>query len=65
MTESMYKQKIQVFPINMGFIFISWYGNYHIALVAITIFEIFLLIQLDENKSCIFGKKLEYPLYII
>jgi hypothetical protein len=56
------KQKIQVF--SMIFLFVLWHENYHISLVATATLEIFIFIPLDENKSCIFRKKLEYPLCI-
>jgi hypothetical protein len=59
------KQKIQVFFMNTGLIFILWYENYHISLVATVTHEIFIFISLDENKSCINRKKLEYPLLSI
>ena len=47
------------FSINAGFIFISWYENYHISLVA----RVKYFIPLDENKYRICRKKLEYTLY--
>ena len=37
----------------------------YISLVAITTREILIFTLLNENKSCIDRKKLEYPLYII
>ena len=53
MTES--EQKIQVFTINMGIIFI-WNEKYHISLVAISTPEIFTFIPHHENKSSIYKK---------
>jgi hypothetical protein len=58
------KQKIQVFSINTQFIFILWHKNYHISLVATATHEIFIFIPLNENKSCIYRKKLNI-LYLI
>jgi hypothetical protein len=46
------KQKIQVFSLNTAFIFILWYENYHISLVATATHELFIFIE-----------KIEYPLY--
>ena len=43
------KQKIQVFSINIGFILIEWYENYHISQVAIT----FELVDLDLRDHCL------------
>ena len=39
------------------FIYILWYENYHISLVAITTREIFIFTLVNENKSRIYGKK--------
>jgi hypothetical protein len=41
-----------------------WHENYHISLVATATHEIFIFIPIDENKSFIYRKKLEYPLYV-
>ena len=38
--------------------------NYQISFVAIATCEIYIFEPLDENKSCIYRKNLEYPLYI-
>jgi hypothetical protein len=47
------KQKIQVFSLVKGFIFILWYENYHISLVA----TVFIFMPLDENKHVVFIEK--------
>ena len=54
----MKQKKNQVFSINIGFIFISWYEIYHISLMAIATCEIFIFKPLDENKSGIYRKNL-------
>jgi hypothetical protein len=59
------KQKIQVFfSINTEFIFILWYENYHISLMATATREIIIFIPLDENKSCIYRRNLNI-LYLL
>ena len=48
-------KKFKFFHINILFIFILWYENYHISLVVmIATHEIYIFISLDENKSCIY-----------
>ena len=41
------------------------YENYHISLVDIATRKIYIFKPLVENKSCIYRKKLEHPIYIV
>ena len=50
MTESILYTENSSLLYKYGFIFILWYENYHISLVAITTREVFIFTPPNENK---------------